>query len=196
MPWNLWMTKSQLHVEQNMSPVPSIISWTNNEIELWKNVSLNFKYVYLCFFLYLPCLDQTEAQRAEKIFWRPPSPPPPYLKVWIWHCCYLYLLLMFWEVIFMFHTLWLQFWLFKFCEFLWHLSFYFYLLLFSAWLFTCFSWDERKPYGCQCRARCGQRIGTKEAKFATWTEKLRRKCQGEDIKHCICHTCYCMKNVF
>ena len=71
------MTKSQLHVEQNMSPVPSIISWTNNEIELWKNVSLNFKYVYLCFFLYLPCLDQTEAQRAEKIFLETPLPPPP-----------------------------------------------------------------------------------------------------------------------
>ena len=39
-------------------------------------------------------LDQTEAQRAEQIFFgdcpplpgRPPPPPPPYLKVWIWHC--------------------------------------------------------------------------------------------------------------
>ena len=37
--------------------------------------------------------DQTEARRAEKIFWdRPPipgpgwPPPPPYLKVWICHC--------------------------------------------------------------------------------------------------------------
>lgn len=111
--------------------------------------------------------------------------PRPYLKACqIQHCCYLYLLLIFWANIFMFHSLWLQFWLFKFCKFLWHHSFYFYLLLFSAWLFTCFSWDERKPYECQCRARCGQRIGAKKAKFAAWTEKLWRKCQGED-------TCYC-----
>ena len=29
-------------------------------------------------------LDQTEAQRAEKIFWRPaPLPPPPYLRFWM-----------------------------------------------------------------------------------------------------------------
>ena len=69
----------------------------------------------------------------------------------------------------------------------------FYLLFFSAWLFTRFSWDERKPYGCECRARCGQRIGTKKAKFAAWTEKLWRKCQGEHIKHYICYTCYSEK---
>ena len=39
-------------------------------------------------------LDQTEAQRAEKIFLETPPPylrvwmtaPPPYLKVWIRHC--------------------------------------------------------------------------------------------------------------
>ena len=41
-------------------------------------------------------LDQTEAQRTEKFFWRLPPPlpylrvwianPPRYLKVWIWHC--------------------------------------------------------------------------------------------------------------
>ena len=41
-------------------------------------------------------LDQTEARRAEKIFWRPGPPlsqdlddrhhPPPYLKVWNGHC--------------------------------------------------------------------------------------------------------------
>ena len=35
-------------------------------------------------------LDQTEARRAEKIFWRPlpfpPPPPPSYLKVWIRQC--------------------------------------------------------------------------------------------------------------
>lgn len=30
-------------------------------------------------------LDQNEAKRAEKYFWRPPPPPnpPPYLEVWI-----------------------------------------------------------------------------------------------------------------
>ena len=43
-------------------------------------------------------LDQTEARRTEKFFWRPglplskglddrpPPPPPAYLKVWIRHC--------------------------------------------------------------------------------------------------------------
>ena len=43
-------------------------------------------------------LDQTEAQRAQKIFWGgtgPPlskvldDPPPPHLKVWICHCHWL-----------------------------------------------------------------------------------------------------------
>ena len=48
-------------------------------------------------------LDQTEARRVEKMFWRPPppylrvwmTPPPfPYLKVWIRYCsCHLYILL-------------------------------------------------------------------------------------------------------
>ena len=40
-------------------------------------------------------LDQTEAQRGEKNFFGDRAPrylrvwinaPPPYLKVWIWHC--------------------------------------------------------------------------------------------------------------
>ena len=33
------------------------------------------------------CLDKTEAPRTEKCFWESAlPPPPPYLKVWIWHC--------------------------------------------------------------------------------------------------------------
>ena len=40
MPWNLWMTKSQLHVEQDMSPVPSIISWT------LQTTKLNFEKLF------------------------------------------------------------------------------------------------------------------------------------------------------
>ena len=31
-------------------------------------------------------LDQTETRRAEKNFFGERPPPPPYLKVWIWHC--------------------------------------------------------------------------------------------------------------
>ena len=90
-PWNLRnymvITKPQLRVKQNC--LPSIISnVTNNKSELWKlavrlssfqkpllqSVSIFFKFIHPCLFLYL--------------------------------LGYYYLLLSFWGVIFMFHSIW------------------------------------------------------------------------------------------
>ena len=90
-PWNLRnymvMVKPQLRVKKNC--LPSIISnFTNNKSELWKlavrlssfqkpllqSVSIFFKFIHSCLFLYL--------------------------------LGYYYLLLSFWGVIFMFHSIW------------------------------------------------------------------------------------------
>ena len=47
-------------------------------------------------------LDQTEAQRAKKIFLETAQPPPPNVKVWIWHC----LLSIFLSVLYMITAIW------------------------------------------------------------------------------------------